>query len=224
MLSFLLLWSNRVYEWFGTLYPRGRDIILNIGAFILIALGQTIANILQWVDTRIGGAIDSFMGWILHYYNAAIAWVNAVRDWLFNLLVQAKDWLFGQLIGVRDWLLSIINGIYAIIETVKAWVLGLIQNAINNVINLVLAGIQWIYGIRDKVLELASLFTPDNISKFLDLLQRIYPTLLTFIQNPVHFILDLLRDKLIGFLCMLLAYGLGTTLYELPAFQSWKDK
>ena len=223
ILTFLTFWADRVIQWFGNQYPDAINFLVNWRGWILYYAGQFITNVIIDFQNLTDWIRNDLFGWIIHYYNAAIAWINSIKEWLYNTIIQVRDWLYGVIQSVltyAQWVYSqAINWINQQITNVHNFV----QSLINTAITFIQSGFAWLYAIRDNLLQIVSLFTLENIRRFIDFLFRMYPFLVSFMTNPILFLFDILREKFISFLCMVLAYGLGTTIHELPNFNSWKD-
>jgi hypothetical protein len=222
ILLFLTYWAVRVVEWFGQLYDRARGIIIQFDGYLQYAASIAIGQVLGYVTGLVNNITSGVMGWILQYYNIAVSIISSVRDWLLSVIYAARDAVYSFAYSVRDYAVYLYNQAVGYASAIYGWAESFVNGAVNGVLAYFSNSLYWLYAIRDAILNILSFFSFDKLSKLVDLLGRMFPTLLLFINDPLGFMLDLLQTKFISFLCYVLAHGLGTTVYTLPTKPPWK--
>lgn len=224
ILLFLTYWSVRVVEWFASLYDRGREIVINFWNYLIMTVSQAVQAAIAVAQSLLSGVYNTVQGWINSIWAYLGGLVSQILSWVNSTVSNIYNWIMSQVYAIRDWLVGLYYQAIGFINSIYPWVQGIINSALQGLMTWVLNQFNWVLGLYSFLMNLLSIFSPVNIQKFLDFLGRIYPELVLFLQNPIYYILDLIKDKFISFFCAVIAYGFGTTKYELPPFMSWKNR
>jgi hypothetical protein len=98
----------------------------------------------------------------------------------------------------------------------------IVGQAVDQLINFVNSSYSWVLGLRDKIIQVLAIFSPDNISLLLSIFVSWKSKVLAFFDNPLVFIFDLLEETVLDFLDYVLAWALGAVKYDLPKTPPWK--
>ena len=221
LLNFLIYWSSRVYEWFGWLYERGREAALYAFSWALQKAAEAFHNAVTWANDRVSGALSTAWSWIVGKYNDAISYTQYIRNWLSDRIDSVFSWVEARLTGladlaasirngITDWVASLVDGVYSWIERKYIEARDYAASLVNGVNSWITSQFQ---DVRNTLTSLQELVLTKDANGT--------PTLLTFLSNPLGFIMAFIWYVFQDLLCFGLAYGLGTTKYDLPDLPDW---
>ena len=216
--------ANKVYQWFGNSFNTLYNGALNAWKWAVEqsknAYSQAIAyafNLFKQVGQVAGLTVD----WVLGQIQQAIKGISEDVLGLFNWV----EYKFSQVSAIASSVIGgFINNVYAYIESTKQWVITLFDNSIAYAQQFINDALGWLLSIRDKLFQVLTLLTPERIQALLSFLTTWLNAVVLFFQNPLIFILDVIREKFISFVCYVIAWGLGTTKYDLPNEAPWKGR
>ena len=214
--------SLQLINWLVTVWERVITLFQTFWAFIV----WIVENFFTWVVDLVVVWYENAINWAAYYLNIlrddASTWfeeakaqalanlitlleylidiINDLRDWVTEKRIELKDWLLGVIDNIKDWLVLRY-------DAAKAWV----NNASDNIDERITNLLGWVIDQKDLILDNIALFQDENRRLLLQALFDNMETLLLFLSNPVTFILDLIKGKLIDLLEDVLADELGTT-------------
>lgn len=184
-------------------------------------------------------AIEQAKTVILNYYNMAIATLNYWVSYLYNVAIQLRDAAIQYAINlVNSVIVNVNNALAAIgyyitpyIEAIRGWV----EASFNNVYNWVIQQLSpWINTINWLQSSLAGLVNLVNAIKTFTLqdiinivtgqIQPLLANIRQFVNDPLGYILAVIVEYFAPILSAFIAYGMGTTKYELPPAPVYYNK
>jgi hypothetical protein len=221
-LAWVYAQASKVYDWFGSSYQTLRTAAANAWNWAVDranAAFNAAVNYAYEIMQSVKGGITSSINWILQQ-------IENVRNGLIEDITGLFDWVEYKLSSVRD---LIVEAVQNFIGDVGAWIddarnlsISLFNDVVAWVQEWVWSAFGWIAEIKDRLFEVLSIFDPDNFRALLVTIEKIKSALLTFLDNPVEFILDMIWYDFINFLSFVLAHAMGTTKSELPNTPPWK--
>jgi len=223
-LSWVYNQAAKVYDWFGNSYNTLRN---------------AAANAWNWAVTQANNAYNNAISYAYDLFKSIGNAASLTASWVLSQISNAVDSVSEDIAGLFDWvsyqislvnsaasrlIYDLLNGVYASIDNIQAGIIGLVDRSIQYVYDWVTSGFGWILDIRDRLLSLLSVFDPSNISLLLNFLSTWLNTIVEFFHDPLGFILGVIQPKIISFLCYVIAWAMGTTLYDLPTSPTWKDR
>ena len=216
MLQWLIARANRVYEWFGSLYDRGREVVLMVQLWLWDYAMLAYSWSRDWAFQR----IQNVRGYAVSLYWQARYWIQRTRDeirsWALGKVNEAIAHAVSLYWQARYWIQrtrdEIISTASSWFDLAKQYALNLFQDAINKLDKFkatVIPQFEFLNTLKD-------VFTKENLDRFLDLIQTGYQTVSSFAKNPVGFSVGMLKPFILDFLGWVLAYALGTENAELP--------
>ncbi len=223
LLSWLWDRANRVYTFFGWLYDRAVDAALNA---------------YTWAANKAAEAYWAAIAELQRFYNSAVGWVNRLRidawDWIVDTwgritsqinsaLGTAWTWTQEIWIRARDYAVALwLDGLAAMAALFNLAVEGA-QNLVNGVIALADAlfvkALETAVGLFQQAqAELAEfklkvgIDTPEEEA-----------TLRMWVTNPIGTLGAYLKLFFLDMLQFAVAYGMGTTKYNLPPWPEWGE-
>lgn len=200
------------------------------------SLVNTVNNVWKWITDATSNVINwtqaqfaSLSNWVTARWNELSAWVNQVTSETWK---GVSSWALGEInklgASFNFLILTVRSDFDNIYNGLKMWVMGQISGIsttftplINALRGELISLVSPLTSYTDFIKTLFTLFTPDNRTKILQLLQDGFNNLTTFIQNPIGFTTGFLWSIFIDFASFSLAYALGTTKYDLPPIPQW---
>lgn len=226
MLEFLAwIWSQagKVYYWFGENFYW----LLNFIFSIPFLIASTANTLIQSALANLRGLLDYIYGLALAAYNVAISYGNAIYQYINQRIQEAINFLQGVRQSIIDYVNNLIvtvrNGISSFVLTVRDNVILFLTGLLNELRTWVTNSFAWVLAIRDRILNLLALLTPQRITAIISFVTTWLQAVIAFFTNPLVFIFDIIQEKFISFLCYVIAWSLGTVKYDLPKKQAWKE-
>jgi phage-related protein len=222
-LAWVYAQANKVYDWFGNAYYD---------------LKNAAANAWNWAVSQASAAYTAARNYAYSLLLSVQGGITSSIDWLLNKISEVRNSLLEDIAGLFDWVEYKFNSIRDLVSDVVWDVLGNINEFVNDVrneiINILNQTSDWLYGwvndnfgwvndLRGAITDIINLFSVDVFMMLVNFVTTWRDAILNFFSNPVSFILDVIQDKFIGFMSYVLAWALGTTKYDLPKNQPWKD-
>jgi hypothetical protein len=222
-LAWVYTQANKVYDWFGSTY---------------YALKHAAASAWDWAVSQAQNA-----------YNAAVSYAYNLLQSMQGGISSSVDWLLSKIAEIRNGLIEDINAIFDWVESVRNSLVDLIRNTINQaidwlrteinsarelssllfdnlfawVITWVMDNFGWVLSVRDGILGLLEIINPSTWADVLEMIFSWKNTLVRLIENPIDFIFGVIQNTILSFLDYVIGWALGTTKYDLPKNQPWKD-
>lgn len=217
------LWGlvDQVIAWFGTQFW---------------ALYNGAANAWTWAWGEANAAYVNAKNWVIaqgyvlstDWYNL-ISWANTQFTNIVKALntgfANATNWTVTQINLVYAWVVTQINSMVSGIET---WAAGLVKDAKADLTGLIQAGKTDLINLFSPLLplvknssNLVALSEPTLFNNIVTFFKGGLSSLVTFVNDPVGFILSLIWAQFIQFLSYAVAYALGTTETPLPPTPPW---
>lgn len=224
VIQFLTDAWNKVVAWFGdkfwTLYNgalkawdwavdranKAYNDAINWAWYYIRGLQSDLSAVIDWVDDELGRVIQNARDAAVDAMGGFAAWAS---DWI--------NYLRSQVAGLSTTVSNLYNQTVA---SLSAWV----NSQIDTVRRFVADNYGWVLALKAQLVALVSSLTPPRIAAIIDLIDRRAAQIATFFDDPLTFILDMLRPVVVTFLSFVLAYALGSTKHDLPPFPKWKDK
>jgi hypothetical protein len=215
--------ANKIYDWFGTSY---------------YTLKNAAANAWNWAVSQAQAAYNSAVIYVLSVKISILSTITTYVNWLqvkindlrtnfYEDLIDIFDWVEWKFDQVRDlvnlYVSDAIGNISAVLNNIYDTVLGWIQETFDRLWTRVMDAFGWVLNVRDRIFALLEYISLDKLQILYHFLNTWLQAVILFFQNPLIFILDVIQERFISFLCYLLAWGLGTTKYDLPNKTPWKD-
>lgn len=221
-LSWVYAQASKVYDWFGDAYYSAKNAVSNAynwavqQANVALNAARTYAyNLLQQAQGGINSAISWLQSQVAIIRQGVYEDITNLSDWVEWKLSQvgnfASDVFWSAIDDARSFAASIQNSIYSLIDNVS-----------NALYDYVSNNFGWVLSLRDDLLRLLNVFSPTMVQSIISFFTTGINTVLSFISNPLEFILDIITPKFISFLCYVLAWSLGATNSDLPGNQTWK--
>lgn len=214
---------NELNDWFSYSYWNVRNFINSIPGYINAlyssinasynnAVSQITASIQNFYNRYIAPAVNylqqqinehgGIIGYLQSIVNNFIASVNNTITNVFNNVVA---WAMGK---YDAWIASIAANLNAFIATHLPEILAFLDFKRKYD--------AWLSDVMTKI-------TGFDLSQLMQHYNNTKGAVTMFASNPLGFILDLLWTQGITFICYLLGYGLGSTIYQLPAKPNWSN-
>lgn len=224
LVEWLLLRYNYVLDWFSANYITWRERIRSLPSVLQSIINFINAQISSVVNA-IYSAINSFWHNIVdpirislqNTIQAAINFIYNLRNDVLVWIEGARNFAEGLFNSLRNW---IMNTLPQWSETIKHAIFGLVLGYFANII----AGYHQLINFLNWITQSAQLLNIEKIREILNFYNAVKQTLITFTQNPIAFILDLLWNYFIIFVDAALGYALGSVKYPLPPKPNWNKK
>lgn len=221
-LNWVFAQANKVYDWFGSAYYTLKNAAANAWNWAVDRAREAYQNAINWSYNQLLSVKTTLTG--------SIAWlqqtVYTIRDGLMDDLSSFIDWVTWKFNTLGDYASSLVNQALSGITSTINWLTNnvqvLIDNAVNWVWSRVMEALDWVISLRDRLLNLVTVFTTDRLSALLAFLSTGLNTITTFFANPVVFILDVIQEHVLGFLAYVIAWSLGSTKTDLPNDRPWR--
>jgi len=221
ILSFLVDKYNRVFEWFGWLYDKGRDAALYAYTWAVTEAARFFTYARQWASALFDQAkayVIENVNWlwskITEYYSFAISYIvnqiAAVRAFFTPIIDALKYSILSVISSISGWVVEQI-------DKVKAFLIPIIEAVEQKIINLIAP----ILPLFNPLKQLNDIFTPEGKAKILDFFERLYGFLVLFVSDPIGFILGVIWGNFVSYLCFAIAYAMGTVTHDLPPLPVW---
>lgn len=222
-LSWLWAQAGKVFYWFGDNFYYLLNFIFSLPGLIV----ATANNLIQSALANVQGLLNYLYTLVIAAYQLASSVVSGIVDYVNRKIQETLVFIQGLKQSILDvvtgWIAVVRTGINQFVLIVRDGLLAIIQGISGELRNWVTFSFGWIINLRDRILSLLSLLTPQRINAIINFVTTWLQTVIAFFTNPLIFILDIIQPKIISFVCYVIAWGLGTTKYELPKSQSWKD-
>ena len=217
------LWSliDQVVAWFGTQFWGLYNGAANAWSWAWGEANTAYVNAKNWVIAQ---------GYVLITdYNNLVGWANSQFTAIVNALntgfANASDWAATQINLVYAWVITQIN---TAIGGIESWAAGLVKDAKADLANLIQGAktdvtnlFKPLLPLETNVQNLLALSDPTLVNNILTFFKGGLSSLVSFVDDPVGFILSLVWPQFIQFLSFALAYALGTTQNPLPPPPPW---
>lgn len=221
-LNWVYAQANKVYDWFGNTYYTLKNAAANAWNWAVSKAQEAYFNAIDWAYSQVQAARVYVIGLINHAQTILTDITNGIKDDLLGLF----DWVEYKFNTLGDFTRSLIqgalSGFQGFIESVRLELINVISGSLEWINTQLTTLNNWINPIREKLFEIITVFTSSRIQSIINFLDSGLNTFLILINNPVVFILDLLEDKIVSYLCYVLAWALGTTSQDLPTFKTWR--
>jgi hypothetical protein len=221
ILNFLIYWSSRVYELFGTLYTRVRDAALYAFQWAVQEARNALNAAIQWSSDQIGGILQTAWSWVIDRYNKAVDFARAVQTYVLGLLGVAYEHFNSLVYSARDFASGIVHAVYDWVSSEFRAIIEFINTAVYNARTEA-------FGLFESVIGFIDARIQDAFGDLITLKNTLFSSgesgisrLILFLSNPLGFIMAYVWDKFQDLLCFGLAYGLGTIEKDLPDLPDW---
>lgn len=223
-LNWVYAQASKVYDWFSSSY---------------YTLRNNAANAWNWAVSQANAALSAARSYAYDIARQVTGGITSSIDWLKNQLTYLRRDVLDDLTGLYDWVEYKIRQIQSLtVDDVLNWirseirfVYDLFNSAIayinqqkDYIVSQFISSFGWINDLRSFINNLVNTFTNNLLKNIISFFNLDLSFILALIQNPKGIILDIIQKDFISFLCFILAYGLGTTKYDLPKSPTWKDK
>lgn len=222
-LSWVYSQATKVYDWFGSAYYSAKNAVVNAWNWAVQEAAKALSAARSYaydLIRQVQGGINSSINWLQSQ-------ISELRSGLIEDMTALSDWVEWKISQIGDFTADVfwsaIDDIRSIVYAIRDRATYLVDSAIATVYDFINNSFAWILSLRDDLTRLLSVFSPNLIQSILSFFGGQLNTVLSFIDNPLDFILDIISPKFISFLCYVLAWALGTTASELPHTPTWKD-
>lgn len=222
-LSWLYSQIAKVYDWFGSAYYTLRNAAENAWNWAvqqaqaaLSAARSYAYSLLQQALNAIGNSASYIKSWVLGIRNTLQQDISGLFDW-----VQYQVSKFNGL--AQSITASVLQSIGGSLANVQSLLDNVLASAVNAARQFITDNFGWILDLGNQIAEVLQIFTPDRIRLILHILTVWSDTVISFMSDPLNFILDIIRPRVIGFLCYVFAHALGSVEQDIPDRQTWKE-
>lgn len=214
------LWGKylRVYAWFGYKYTAAINVIDNIWTWVVARVStyyeyaQAFAIALKdgiraYARAIVQTAKNVIWNWVETAKTYAWGWAEAAKGYASAIVTTAKNLVWG-------WVEYAKGVAWGWVEAAKGLVWGWVESAKTAVINWAKPIVQTYPWITDVL----NWLTGTKRARVDDLTGSDYPTLMTFMRDPIGTVFAILKSYFITFFCFAIAYGLGTVEATLPSW------
>lgn len=220
LLSWLWGRAGRVYELFGSLYSSVVSAARNAYNWSRRAASDAYAWARSYAFALFQQLSSSLTYWVVYLerlvdslYQAARYFVVAKFTEAQSAIALAREWLLQQIDNARQIVSSLA---LALVYAAKAE----LYLVLNGALSFIHAGLDPLLLLYDKLLNLVKIFTVDNISKLLYLLQTAYDWFIMFLQNPLGTLWAYFEPYIWTLGEYWLGYALGAVDQVLPPWPS----
>ncbi len=210
-----------VLDWFGSSYNDLRNGAANALRWAIDQATNAYNRAVEWAYNEVRNAYYSIRDYAVYLYNQAIDYALSVRSYLIDLYGNVRSYALSLVSEVWRGLDAIVTGIHNDIDRVIRDVITYLTGVINGLLDGVYNDLGWIITQRNKLLNVLSLLSGNNLTILSDLLTRVYNNVLVFTQNPVGYLLGILWSPMLTYLSYLIGYALGSTQDDLPPVPDW---
>lgn len=221
-LAWLWTFAYQVYQWFGVHFNDYLNRILSIGSQVGVIVTDTVNATVQWLLAKVNGIISDLNGlfdWVSYQ-------VSQIRDDFSRDLNGLFDWVTYQIEQVKHIQLPDVSGLlselWTYVENIPASIQQWVLDRIADVRNAILDSFGWVQSAYEYITGLIDNIPFDLFPQIVDFFRNGYVNIKAFLDNPVVFIFDLLRETFVSFLCFVLAYALGTTISDIDLTPPWR--
>lgn len=214
---------SKVIDWFSASYWALRNAAASAWDWAQNAASTAYSDAVTWALVAVNNLSAYLRELIQDGYDRAHQLVTDLRNdvigWINNQignLNTAIDWLNGKITDARTAAYGWVIDAYT---ASKAFAEGLVTTASNTLKGL----IGPLLALNPFISFLVMLGQPDNQSKLTHFLGEAYQNIISFLNNPLGFILNLLMTRLKEFLEYYLAYALGKDDDGLPPPPDWNQ-
>jgi len=223
-LAWIYAQAAKVYAWFGVNFS---------------SLYEGASHAWSWASDLANHAYANAINYAYGLYHTLQSLVTNTANYLQTLLNNALrgvseditalfdwvEWKISQVTSVSvEFVVDLVNSALRSIASLSTYVDGIFQGAIDYVLRWVNDNFGWVIDLRESVMGIVDVLTPENLRLMLEIIGRWINTIVTFFDNPLTFILDVIQERFVSFLCYILAWSLGTTIYDLPKTPPWKER
>lgn len=211
-------------DWFSNSYNYWSSYIRGIPNIVQVLVNAIFAYANNAYEKAKDFTQDFYFRYIKPYIDYVAGLINDVR--LFGYMI------YGSLLALRDIVPKLIQDAYYMtlgaIHAIYDYVIQVIRDNISYVINQLLPSIvsrlNTLLPFQAWLSEAARLLNISAIQQLFIDYSNTKNTLIALVSNPFGFIAGVLWEKLISFLCYLIAYSFGTSKYNLPTIPDWRNK
>jgi hypothetical protein len=222
-LAWVYAQANKVYDWFGTTY---------------YTLKHAAASAWDWAVSQAQNAYNAAVSYAYNLLQSVRGGISSSIDWLLSKIAEVRDGLVEDINAVFDWIESVRNTIIDLLRSTINQAIDWLRTEINSardlasllfdnllawVITWVMDNFGWVLSMRDNLFGLFEIFNPSTWTDTLELISSWKNTLVKLIENPIDFIFGVIQNTILSFLDYVIGWALGTTKYDLPKNQPWKD-
>lgn len=222
-LNWLFSAASKVYDWFGSSYYSLKNAAANAWAWAVSqaqSAYQSAVNYILSIQSIISNTIKNYVDWLLTK-------INDLREGVIEDIAAFTDWVEWKINQVDQQIENAVQNAVTSYNNLDVTFSGLIEDAIQNATNWlqtwVLNNFEWVLPLRNAIQNLLSLLTPDTLDDIFKRLEAWRQALDLFFQNPARFVFDVLQPKFLEYFAYLLAWALGTTIYDLTDTPTWKE-
>lgn len=226
MIGFLNWLNDRrldVMYFFGVLYNQAVDVVRNVW---------------QWISDRYHDALrftresaDSLFRIAQDYYIRAVERARDLGQWAFD---TAVNWARGQIDNLFRWVSDRFHGFLRSLDNIKNYAVDTAVRLFNDVKGLFNQAIDAVRRFLQERIDAAVRLVGSVKSSLLREIFEIQislgwqnrdrlKTLLLFLDNPLGFVLAYVKKYFLFILEWSLAYAIGSTKENLPAWPKWED-
>lgn len=172
-----------------------------VNAFIIIAKYEAISLAISLVSSAVSLAHSLYalaIGFVVSKFVEAELLVIQIRNYAIGLVVSLGLSVFAAIEVAKIFLIAYILGLIAPFFPLINYLSGLISS------------------IQFLINYLMSIFTPGNVQKLLGLLDKVFPFVTQFMNDPIGFLVAYLEAVIWPLIQYTVAYALGSTVYDLP--------
>jgi len=217
------LWDKavRVYAWFGYLWAGAINVIENVYDWAVAAVVLYYGYAKAWAITKRDEAIT----WANGLYNTTVTLIGgaltAAKTYANSLITSVEAYANAAVTSAKDT-------IWGWVEAAKTWAWNWVEAG-----KTVAWG--WVEAAKSLIVTWAapivSLFpwlsnfipwlTPTKQGRVDDVTGTGYPTLATFMRDPIGTVMAILKPYFVTLFCFAMAYALGTVEATLPPWPVW---
>lgn len=223
LLSWLLGQVSKLFTVFGSLYNP-------IITAAIKAYGWAVSkasNALSAARSYALGITNSNKNRFTQLFNTAVSITSAVNTLMITKYNQNRTLIFLKTAVLK---LDIKNRVSDAITTVKSWVTGFIADPIGWIqdnISAIMGVVKWVTGhmmlLAASIVKYAPLYWADNTTDIIAFLQQKKDILLTFLSDPIGYVIAVIDGYILVMLEWLVAYALGTVEASMPNKPKFKD-
>ncbi len=139
----------------------------------------------------------------------------------FDLAQDVKHWVLTQIQPIVEWVKLELAGLSKLLKQYVDGLSAQVQKILKDIGQI----FAWISSYASEILAklsgLAQFLTPAMLGRLIHVLQDMYPFLLSFLLNPLGFIVAVIKDALLTLLEYALAYGIGCDSEPLPPWPAF---
>jgi len=221
LLAWLWEQASKVYLWFSDKFWTWWSYLNNFTYYLTSTLNSAI-NYASDVVIRTANTIYNVVSsWITSVYNTVSEWINTVYNTVSSWITSVYSTVSGWINTVYQFINASITGAYDFvlwwIDELKGWTQRYVDVVVSGLVSLIAP----ILNVISFIINLINFFSSDVLTKLEQYVNRVHNIIILFVDDPVGFIVGLLTDVFVSFLCYRIAKALGTVKYDLPPEPTW---